>query len=305
MSQLPNSAVVDFGSSLGVLSFHEDAKHVVYLFEVRRKQSNLIFEFRSTAPGLVNRALSFSRDITSEDYVTEYSQSLATGTPFSLSESACVDDEIWEGYMVSGSMRELVELLSSDGMKLKGDANDAIVEQALNRNLVGSYARSINLANADRTRAENPVNCSIVAWPFTIAPMYINRECMIGPIRWKEGFNCVIDQSNFEKSITINAEVGGGAGEPCDEVPLFATEVAPAGDTLLTGGPTCNEVIRSINGVGGRVVDILTGRGVSVTSSPGNNLIIVDIDTNDLAVCFDGVDPDEISCESISASISN
>ena len=296
MSQLPNSAVVDFGCTMGVLSFFEEGQHTVYLFEVRRQQSNIIFEFRSDAPGLADRALLFSRDVTSDDYETEYADSLFIGVEFSLSESTCVADQIWEGYMASGTMREVIELLTMNGMKIRGDVTEAIVEPALVRSLVDSYARSINLGNGDRTRATNPPECIQPVHPFTTQPLYIERECMIGPIRWKEGFNCAIDQDDTDNSITINGAVGGGLGEPCDEVEIFPGEQPPAGSTLLTGGATCNEVIRSINGVGGRVVDVLSGRGVTVTSDLTNNAVVIDIDTNDLAVCFQGEDPEESFC---------
>ena len=75
-----------------------------------------------------------------------------------------------------------------------------------------------------------------------------------------------IDQNAFDNSITITPRVGAGEGQPCDEVPLTAAETAPAGSTLLSGGPTCNEVIRTINGIPGPHYTILAGTGVTVAA---------------------------------------
>lgn len=288
MRLLPNSAIVDFGATTGVLAFYEEENHVIYLYEVRRQGAQFLFTFKSTAPSLANKRLQFLRDVDSTDYETEYVD--ATGdveSSASLSESLCVEDPIWSAYLVTGTMEELAEILHSNGMVLVGEPDEAVIEPALVRSLEGAFARSINLANGDRTRAENADDCKQLQWPFTIQPLYINHECMIGPIRFKEGYNTVIDQDDVENSITIGATVGAGAGEPCEEVPLFPGEQPPAGEELLTGGPKCNDVIRSINGVGGKVLDILSGLGVIVQASPSQHEITVDIDMSNLAVCFD------------------
>lgn len=304
MSLLPNSAVVDFGSVMGSQSFYEEGTHHVYLFEIRREATTFAFDFRSTAPGLAGLSLVFRRAIASDDFETEYvseSTENEVSVSGSLSVSECVQDSIWSGYMVSGSMEELAEILVSQGDVLRGGEDDVIVEPALNRSLVDQYIRSINLANDDRSRAENASGCQQLNWPFDIAPLYLNHSCMTGQIRWKEGYNVTIDQDDIENSITINAVVGGGEGEPCEEVPLFTEETAAQGQTLLSGGPDCNDVIRSINGVGGRVLDLLGGRGVIVTPEPNRNRLIIDIDMTDLKVCADFVNPEEIE-SSISAS---
>lgn len=299
---LPNDAIVDFGCNLGVLIDYDPAVHVIYLAEVRRQESNIVFDFRCTAPDLADKALLFSRAVTSADYETEFNDAVDVGLEFSLSISECGDDTDWNGYLSTGSMETLAEILENDGDKLKGDSLGAIIEHGLVRSLQDTFMRSINLANADRTRAENPSGCIGKSWPFTIQPIYINRECITGHIRFVEGYNTVIDQDALDGSLTLNAAVGGGAGEPCEEVPLFGSEAAPEGDTLLTGGPTCSEVIRSINGVGGRVVDLLSGPGVTITSDPDNNRVIADFNMRNLALCYEEDDFDESSCPEESTS---
>lgn len=298
MSLLPNSAVVDFGATMGTQAFFEEGVHRVYLFEVRREATTFAFEFRSTAPGLVSKPLIFRRSIISDDYETEYVETATeedvshSGT---VSESQCVEDSIWQAYMVSGTMVDLAAVLTATGEKLQGDTDDVIVEPALVRNLLGQYARSFNLANADRSRAQNPSDCVALSWPFVLAPIYVNHECIIGTIRLKEGFNTLIDQDNVGNSLTINAAVGGGAGEPCAEVPLFAAEAPPVGGSLLSGGPDCNDVIRSINGVGGQVLRMIGGQGIVITSEPSRHRVIVDVNMSNLKICPVGDDPAESS----------
>lgn len=301
ISQLPNSAVVDFGSTMGPLSFYEEGTHVVYLFEVRREDPNYVFEFRSTAPGLVGYSLVFTRSITSTDFAVEYSE--ATNSPLTSVSPNCPEVAHWSGYMVNGDLLSLAATLTTDGQKLFGGFDEAVIEPALNRNLVDSFVNSINLANSDRTRATNPVTCIGVSWPFSLEPIYVMQNCLSGSIRWKEGFNCIITQNDSDNSITIAAFVGGGAGAPCDEIPVFTGEVPPTDGTVLTGGPSCNEVIRTINGIGGRVLDLFSGDGVTITSEPDSNLIILDVDTKNLAVCFDGVNPEESFCPEESVTV--
>lgn len=303
MLNLPNSALVDFGATLGVQAYYTEATHVVYLSAVKRQGDLFIFEFRSTAPGLTDSVLSFSRSVTSTAYEVEYVDATPLDSEASASESTCVDDPAWSGYLATGTMEDLRLVLDNDGDKLKGDENGALVEPALIQNMSELYARSINLANADRTRAENPDNCIPLQWSFDSQAHYVTQVCLTGPVRFVEGFNTVITQDTPGNRIIIGAEVGAGQGEPCDEVPLFTGETAPAGAVRLTGGPGCNELIRSINGIGGRRVAIAGGNGVTVEPDPANHRVIVDINFADLAVCYDGIDPEESDCSETSQSL--
>ena len=63
------------------------------------------------------------------------------------------------------------------------------------------------------------------------------------------------------------------------------------------------QVHGTINGVGGRVLDLFSGDGVTIRSEPNNNLIILDVDTKNLAVCFDEADPEESFCPAESISV--
>jgi hypothetical protein len=141
------------------------------------------------------------------------------------------------------------------------------------------------VANAERTRANAPQGCREYCWPFPLQNHYVNCECLIGDIRFVEGYNCCISQNDLDNTITINACLGGGKGQPCSEVAIFADEEAPQGKSTLSGSLKCSEVIKSINGVGQRFYEILGGPGVTVTPYPDVNKIVVDVNLHTLAVC--------------------
>ena len=57
-------------------------------------------------------------------------------------------------------------------------------------------------------------------------------------------------------------------------------------NNLLSGGLQCNEVLRSINGMGGPFFNILAGLGVSIVPEPDLHKVKVDVNMFGLSVCF-------------------
>ena len=314
---LPDDVLVDFGALMGLYSEYVEAEHIVYLAHICRIEDVFIFEFRSTAPGTFGTALFFTRNLEDDLYVTEdvedaaeatslcslslssfSSEDLAGGSvpslpslstsvssEISLASDDCPEEPIWDGYLVTGTMETLATILPS-GCTLSAGLGEVRVEPALIRSLAGHYVRTVNLANDDRTRAEAPDGCPDLEYSYATGETYIQAECIVGRPRMKAGYNAVIYQDNLDNSITIGASVGAGEGEPCEEIPLFAEEVPPAGRTTLDGAERCNETIRSINGVGGRILNLRTGIGASQINVPDKHKIIIDVDMNGLAVCF-------------------
>lgn len=300
LGHLPNSTIVDFGCKVGALSFFVEGTHQVWLAEVAREAGDFVFRFRSDAPGLIGHQLVFRRPAGSREFITEYTDVEASENSLSISDSlsaACVVDEsLWEGYLVTGNLDALEAVLPGEGDKLVGDATMAVVEPALVQNMSRGYVRSLNVANADRVRTTNPEECLPPVLPFEPQQIYIGRDCLIGPLRWKAGFNASIKQSLPDNAIVIAAEVGGGEGEPCEEVPVSGSEQPQNGSSLLTGGPSCGDLVRSINGQSGRVFDILSGGGVAITPGPEQHQVRVDLNFTGLAVCFDAEEPDDSGC---------
>jgi hypothetical protein len=279
----PNSAVVECGFMFGPNTGFVAGTSRVYLQSIERNGDLFLFTFKTTATGLLDRAIRFLRSIDSDPYEIEYADTndnLVASVSDSLSYSCDYADDFM-GCLVTGPLEDLIAALPDDG-SLVGDAT---VEPALLRDLSGSYARTINLANGDRTRYETPDECRDQCWPTPPQPLWIARRCVQGVVRFKEGYNVRISQDASENSLKFDAIVGAGAGEPCDQVPLYPGEELPRDSMFFEGGPACNQVIRSINGIGGRVVDVKGGLGVKVTPDPDRNRITINVDTHNMAIC--------------------
>lgn len=169
------------------------------------------------------------------------------------------------------------------------------VEPSQITNFAGTYARSFYVANADRTRATTADECRDYCWPFVLDEHYVRCECIIGPLLFSAGYNTCIQLDPNENSITVDACLGGGDGVPCELPEVTDDEGPPAGRTLLDGSLGCDEIIRSINGIGRRYFQITGGGGVIVTAVPEQHKIVVDVRLHDLAIC-----PELISESSLS-----
>jgi hypothetical protein len=286
---------VDAGFVLGTGAGFDPAAHVVRLAKVRRAGADVFFDFETTAPAMFGSVLTFRRTVGDGRYLTEDADSdVEYGLSLSELDAACLEP-LWSGFLTTGDLTALLALLPGDG-ELAGGAGQAEVEPALVQNLSGTYVSSVNLANDDRTRVESPAGCDAVSWPAAPEPLYLNAACLRGVVRFAPGYNAVVTQADADNTLTFGAEVGAGAGQPCNEVPLHPGEAAPAGSSLLSGGPACGQVLRSVNGIGGRLFDVVAGLGFQVTPLPDSNRVVVDCNFAGLALC-----PEDVS--SVSESV--
>lgn len=283
---LPDSVIVDCGFLMGLGSDFEEGSHSVYLSRVSRSGFEFTFEFSSDAPGLFGSSLSFVRDFSDGRYLTSFSDTVSTDSDSaSLSASPdCPEPDLWSGFLVTGTFDDLEELIG-DGEAWVGSVKHR-VEPALARSMVASFVNSINLANGDRTRADAPDGCTELVYPFETDQVYTNATCLQGELFVKPGYNLSISQGIFTNELVLSANVGAGEGEVCDEIKLFDTESAISGKSTLDGSERCSETIRSINGIGGELLSILGGSGVTVSSDSNANKITIDIDFGDLEFCF-------------------
>jgi hypothetical protein len=283
---LPNDIVVDCGFLLGPHSAYDVATHIVYLDTLERLGDFFYFTFRSTAPELFTAPLVFTRHIDDEDYLTEHSDTGQDGISDSGSTglSDC-QEPLWSGFLVSGSMASLALLLPVDGTISRG-TDGAIVEPALLHNMAGSIVTSLNLANDDRTRVAAPDDCDEIVAPYPTNVIHIRETCLQGELVLKPGYNASVQQNSTDNSIVLGAGVGLGAGEPCEEVPLFEGETSPDGGNLLSGGPQCNEVLRSINGKSDRLFQLLVSGGATITSFPDEHRIVINVNMSGMVLCF-------------------
>jgi hypothetical protein len=318
--RLPTYVIVDFGCVMKPGSEFIEGLHKVWLYQVSKNGQSYKFEFKTDAPGLAGRSLVFEFFEDDAEFTTRFAtDDMALGSS-GVWDSTAVTEIKWEGYLVIGILGyanyALVEILPNNailwenppvgGLEWKAGsflmeqiyplnigssladtsgAEGGTVEPALIQNLSGSYVKKINIANKPRTKATPPIECysSSSTGP---DPNIVNATDIVGDVKTIAGYNCDISVSIADNSITISASVGSGEGEPCFEVSLSSSEVPPPDSQLLSGGPTCKETIKSINGIGGREVRITGGLGVVVTDSQLTpNTIIVTPDHNGMALC--------------------
>ena len=287
MDQLPDEVIVDAGFIVGVMSEFDSASNLVYLNAIRRSSDTFYFDFQSDATELYGVTLTFSRTIDDVDYLTEFSEA-SNSVDASCSESDGCCFELFSGYLTTFNVARLGDFLGDgDSLTRIGALGSAVVEPTIIQNMSNSFILTTGLSNANRTRATEPTDCTEYEWSFDESTSHITYDpCLKGHIKIEEGYNCVIAQNSTDNSITIGASVGRGKGEPCDEVKLFSSEAPPTGGLLLSGGPKCSETLRSINGKCGSLLSLESGAGIRITENPAENLITIDVDMSDLAICY-------------------
>jgi len=291
----PNTLVVDAGFIVGPKTRFKTGVHRIWLAAVRRQASYFYFDFQSDAPELYGLALTFSRHVTDPDFYVEFLDSGTSG----LSESsesgstaspyAC-EEPLWSGFLTTGKAESLTAALPTDGVI----ACVGVVEPGLIQNLAESFVVKFAVANDDRTRVQPALGCGEIVDTSNI--IHIKSNCVVGDVVFVPGYNANVRQSSTDNSITIGAAVGDGAGEPCTPVELYDGEAPAENSTLLEGGPRCNETIRSINGAGGPQLNLIAGKGVTITGSPEDNRVIINVNMSGLALCFDSISARSESC---------
>lgn len=306
-AELPKSAVVGCVVILGHGSGFTP-EHRAYLYEIRRSSDRLTYEFRFSAPAMLGISLLFTREVDTQEFAVTRAASDAEG---GSSTDAFCSTVLVEGWLSTGDQRPLAATLA-DGEWLRRADQELYLEPARVQTLDGLFVNSINLANADRTRADyeecvgveqsSSSSSAVISESYSVdvnsssqsldnRSYVVNATCLRGPLRFSNGYNVDIRQDNGLNTLTFSPGVGSGAGEPCEEVPLYAGETPPAGSRLLSGGPACNELIKTINGVGGPNLRLVAGAGVRLA---GDGLdpykIRILLDHNGLAVCPGGQD---------------
>lgn len=316
---LLDSVIVDFGCIVGPKAEFISGEDKVYLYQLTRYDNLIKFEFRCTASGLSGRSLIFEFHIGDAEYTTRYAVddiSLGSSSAYYSASSFYGSDVLWEGYLVVGKVSDAIYSLSTVngtapgvilwrnvtegilwndvgyllekiinievGTSLLDENKSMVIEPALIQNLGSNYVENINLANKKRTTVTAPEGCSYSS-EYAYDAYYVNATNFIGDIKLKEGYNCNIFVSKSDNSITISGTVGGGVGEPCSEFPLYDGEKAVNGE-MFTGGPSCGETIKSINGLTGRVISVQGGLGINITAGNDNNLVVV-ADHSGMALC--------------------
>lgn len=294
----PTAVVVDAGFMLGAKSRFVSGTHKVIMTKIRRQGAFFYLDFTSDAPELFGLTLTFSRRTSDGDFAYEYVDSGMAGLSMTSEsgsgESGYCSDPLWSGFIVTGRIAALESLLPSDG-DIPYELGVEI-EPALIQNLAATFVTKIGIVNEDRTRSTSPEACGTITPASPPDVLFIASTCIIGDVVFVPGFNANVRQSGQDNSITLGAAVGDGEGEPCGTIPLYPTESPPAGSTLLEGGLRCNETIRAINGLAGPLLSLTAGNGVTITASPSTHTVLINVDMQGLAMCFDTVSARSESC---------
>lgn len=301
---LPDSVVVDAGFIMGLDAEYDDKTDYIWLEKIERVSVSGRVDFK-----LVFRTTSFSSSLTfvrtvsptaiegDTEWITEYAQS--------GSVSACGGEPVWSGFVVTGRLNDLIQYMTenfgappqtnSTTHTVTFGAGQYRVEPARVQNLQKAYLRSISVGNY--RRATVPACSDSV--PPTSQPkiVVVNKKCMRGDLRLKEGYNCKITQTNRDSTLSIAASKGAGAAEDSElcanggEIPFSANEIKPievmaangkpeVRSKFLSGGPSCKDLIFTINGIGGRNVNLIGGANFTVRGPDDGETSTLHIDIN-------------------------
>ena len=265
---LPTSAVLDAGFIMGLDAYYDETIHTVWLSAVKKTGSLFEFVFSTNAS---DATISFTRHDTG-DWALEHSES----APNTL--NPCAEEPIWSGFLVTGPLEELTNTFATAAVNSVWtfQPNDYQVEPGRIQNLNKAYLRSISVGNYSR------VTIPPCGTPSTNDNRHIvlNARCMKGDIRLKEGYNCLITQTDRANELAVTAATGGGAGSNSDELcqnngelPLYPNEPLPADSKFYSGGPACNEIISTVNGVGGTNINMIGGSGINILIDDGQIIV--------------------------------
>jgi len=305
---LPHEAIVDFGAIMGIRSGFDEQTDWVYLYRITYEAPYFIFEFRNTA---CNESIFFIRHQGANPWTISWetsrppgyeptlpssqssfssSSSSAPSEPFNPWDFEPCEEPCWEAYIVTGFYNDLLDMMS-DGDTIYFHRGVWTIEPCRVQSLVDSFVASINLANRARKHVTLPERCRSSS-SSSVAdedPVHLNRACLLGDLKFKGGYNCIIRQEDGNNAIVIDGAVGGGDfGQPCEEFPYYPGEEKPEGSKHYSGGPTCGEIAKTINGKGGRTMRLDPGPGFNISTDPDDpSLLIVNADMDDLLVeCF-------------------
>lgn len=283
--KIPNNGIVDCGFILGLDSEYDPSVHSVYLAEITRANNMINFVFKTDAPGAADFPITFTVPETADEWQTIFSESASN-----TANNFCAEEPAWEGFIVTGTFDE--EFLAAIPVNVYypemitiEDTPDYVVEPARIQSLVRAYVRAINVANYARPRipscdelasssssGENPPAREII----------VNGTCAKGKIKLLAGYNCAIKQDDVANTITVQTfKRDRGNDDPTAEIcqygselPLYPEQVPPAGSQFLSGGPSCADLITSINGVSGVNVTIAAEAGIQIVVTEENSIKI-------------------------------
>ena len=285
---LPDNAIVDFVAMLSVgVNFNPQTDNV-YLYEIARLNEYLVFVFRFTGEDSNIVELRFTRHVgggsscslsSSSSVCAPATNEFADAYEFVQEYTEIAGTKAW---LTTGTLNELANILNSSGKYLRRADQEIKILPARIQLMYSSFVSEINIANSPRTIA--PDFCL----PNMSSSAYIiNDENITGEVRFKPGYNSIVTQNNVTNTLEFDAKKGEGEGEPCGEIMLNERETRPYGSKLFTGGPSCGELMKTVNGVHGPKITLIPGHGIDFVTDPDNYTIYVVPSMRNMAICLD------------------
>ncbi len=304
-SVIPDDVIVDFKCSISSSSGFVEDENKIWLYSVYRSENDLIFSFACDALGLSNYLLTFSVSLAASElthsfsYLTMISDSCTSGYSSSSSGSAYEPEPLWDGFIIVGKLAAFIEIINT-GECLSGYGSDAEVEPSLITNMQNVSVRSINIANKAPALVSEPDECPQV--DEQVYYTYVYHTNITGDVTFTDGYSCNVSMTESDNSITFSTSVDNAVkGQFCGEDPLGPIKYpsslipgirvgidhteTPEGSQLYSGGPLCRDTLKSINGVGGKRLWIIGGKGIRLTTDQGNNAIDIEATLSGMAVC--------------------
>lgn len=278
--------IVDAGFIMGLDSGFRAAENNVTLYALVMTATDIAFDFRSDASGLLGFRWLFTFSQTDPFGCTQYQRATQIGSGFEFAE-------LGEAYVVAGDFAKLVTGISV-GVHLMADDNDGnplYVEPARIHSLVDTYARSVHVAD-DRRSCPAPCcppepssSSSSAGGEEVQNSAFVQQYGMQGAIDFMAGWNSTIQLDEVNNALIFGAEIGAGEGQQCVDDQWINYLVDEAGLRVDTGREAtggcddCGAFVRSINGQGfdGGKVQLRGGVGVYVVEVNGELEVTVDL----------------------------
>ena len=331
---IPDEVIVDFNCTINSEAGFVAGVNTVWLYSIKRTQNHIVFSFACDAVDLLDKLLVFYipadageltyafselQPISSacSDFQSSSLSSLAPETQQSSSASEYYSTPfayaIWDGFIVIGRLDSLLESMEVAECMTDPEGYTKM-EPSLVINLQNAAVRLVNIANKLPTTATAAVGClEPDEQSYDIITYHRN---ITGDIRFVNGYSCNVGLSAPDNSIVFTAAVEAAVkGQFCGHeestqikyksqlvpgVKFGDDHVIPDDSLFYSGGPGCRDTLKSINGVSGKRLWILAGRGIAITEDQEEHILLVNATLSGLAVCSTPGDSISVSSASLS-----
>jgi hypothetical protein len=294
---IPKDAVVEFNCSVNYESGFVDGLNTVNLYSIEKTINKLILSFKCDALGLIDKTLVFSVDYPAAELTYAFSYvKLDENTSSNSSSEVLNQDVLWDGFIIFGNIDVLLESMYVGEIVII--SSSYLIEPTLIKNIQSADVQSISIANQTPEQATPASGCGDDS--LVLYENLVYHEGLIGDVRFVNGYSCNITLSSTDNSVAFTATVTDATkGQFCNDegpaikypstlvpgIKMGTEQEIPDGSELYSGGPTCKDTIKSINGMGGKRLWVVGGKGITLTSTQADFLISIEATLNGLAIC--------------------